>query len=153
MPPKTRASTISAIASEKLANERVPGRISEVRLKAVFSPNSAERMNAADPLYVECADGYSGWAGVPVRVSSHGCHVGSSSAGVRPVRIAATGRQKTYRYLVSQHSIIASARVTLSTANRCAFSVRLSPRAAASCAEIRFQASGVFSAQNNASSD
>src|SRR5256885_12185866 len=83
MPPKTRASTISAIASEKLANERVPGRISEVRLKAVFSPNSAERMNAADPLYVECADGYSGWAGVPVRVSSHGCHVGSASAGGR----------------------------------------------------------------------
>ena len=96
MPPKTRASTISAIASEKLANERVPGRISEVRLKAVFSPNCAETgNNAADPLYVECADGYSGWVGVPVRVSSHGCHVGSASAGVRPVRIAVTGRQKT----------------------------------------------------------
>src|SRR5437879_812749 len=33
-----------------------------------------------------------------------------------------------------------------------AFSVRLSPRAAASCAATRFQANGVFSAQNNATS-
>src|SRR5258708_26976486 len=47
---------------------------------------------------------------------------------------------------------MASARVRLSTANRCAFSVRLSPRAAESCAATRFHASGVFSAQNNATS-
>src|ERR1700751_6151712 len=45
---------------------------------------------------------------------------------------------------------MASARGTLSTANRCAFSLRLSPRAAESCAATRSQASGGFSAQNNA---
>src|SRR5258708_16040022 len=47
---------------------------------------------------------------------------------------------------------MASARVRLSTANRCAFSVRLSPRAAESCAATGFYASGVSSAQNNATS-
>src|ERR1700680_1467041 len=47
---------------------------------------------------------------------------------------------------------MASARVILSTPNRCAFSVRLSPRPAESCAATRFHASGVFSAQNNATS-
>src|SRR6202171_2936883 len=57
-----------------------------------------------------------------------------------------------YRSLLSQQAVIASPRVTLSTANRCAFSVRLSPRAAESCAATRFHASGVFSAQNNATS-
>src|SRR5580765_121819 len=153
MPPNTRASMISAKASEKFENERVPGRISEVTVNAVFSPNAAARMNAAAPLYEECADGYSGCAGVPVRVFSHGSHVGSASAGVRPVRIAVTGRQNTYRYLLSQHAVMASPRVTFSTANRCAFSLRLSPRAVASCAATRFQANGVFSAQNNANSD
>jgi hypothetical protein len=53
MPPKTRASTISAVASEKLEYERVPGRISEVTVNAVFSPNAAARMNAAAPLIEE----------------------------------------------------------------------------------------------------
>jgi hypothetical protein len=53
MPPKTRASTISAIASEKLEYERVPGRTSEVRLNAVLSPNAAPRMKAAAPLIEE----------------------------------------------------------------------------------------------------
>jgi len=65
MPPKTRASAISATASEKLENVRVPGRTSEVTLNDVFSPNAAATMNAAEPLTVEWPDGYSGCAGVP----------------------------------------------------------------------------------------
>src|SRR6267143_6095594 len=109
MPPKTRASAISAVAAEKLGNERVvPGRTSEVRLKSVFSPNAAARMKPAAPLIEEWADGYSGCAGVPAgKKSSHGSHSGSASAGVRPARIAVIGRQKTERYLVSQHAISA----------------------------------------------
>src|ERR1700676_626880 len=96
MPPKTRALAISATASEKLENERVPGRTSEVTLNAVFSPNATARMNAADPLTVEWPDGYSGCAGVPAgKKSSQGTHVGSASAAVRPARIAVMGRQKT----------------------------------------------------------
>ena len=72
MPPKTRASAISATALEKLENERVPGRTSEVTVNAVLSPNAAERTNAAAPLTVEWADGYSGCAGVPaLKKSSH----------------------------------------------------------------------------------
>ena len=44
----------------------------------------------------EWADGYYGCAGVPLlKKSSHGSQVGSASAGVRPVRIAVIGRQKT----------------------------------------------------------
>ena len=96
MPPKTRALAISATASEKLTNERVPGRTSEVTLNAVFSPNAAARMNAAEPLTVEWPDGYSGCAGVPAeKKSSHGIQFGSESAGVNPSRIAVIGRQKT----------------------------------------------------------
>jgi hypothetical protein len=54
MPPKTRALTISAVASEKLENERVvPGRISEVTLNDVFSPNAAASTKAAAPLIEE----------------------------------------------------------------------------------------------------
>src|SRR4029077_8234255 len=140
MPPKTRASAISATASEKLENVRVPGRTSEVTLNAVFSPNAAARMNAAEPLTVEWPDGYSGCGGVPAgKKSSHGTQVGSASAGVKPVRIAVIGRQKTYRYLPSQHAMAASAMVTFSNANRCAFSVRVNPCAAESWAAIRFQ--------------
>src|SRR6266478_8428749 len=153
MPPKTRASAISAVASEKLEYVRVPGRISDVRLKSVFSPNAAARMKAAAPLIEEWADGYSGCAGVPVKESNHGSHSGSASAGVRPARIAVIGRQKTKRYLLSQHAISASESVTFSSANRCAFWVRVNPRAAEICAAIRFQARGVFNAQNSASSD
>src|SRR5260370_28336983 len=125
MPPKTRASAISAIASEKLAYKRVPGRISEVRLKAVFSPKAAARMNAAAPLYVGCAEGYSGWAGGPVRESSNGLQLASGSPGAAPALIAVTGRQKMERYLLSHHAVIASAIVTLSIANKCSFCGRL----------------------------
>ena len=97
MPPNTRAFAISATASEKLTNERVfPGAVSEVRLNAVFSPNLAARMNAADPLTVEWPEGYSGCAGVPPgKKSSQGIQAGSESAGVNPSRIAVIGRQKT----------------------------------------------------------
>src|ERR1700694_2817489 len=96
MPPKTRALAISATVSEKLENVRVPGRTSEVTVNAVFSPNAAARMNAAEPLTVEWPDGYSGCAGVPVgKKSSHGTHIGSASAGVRPARTAGIGRHKT----------------------------------------------------------
>src|SRR6266404_9484444 len=95
MPPKTRASAISAVASEKLEYVRVPGRISDVTLKGVFSPNAAARMKAAAPLIEECADGYSGYAGVPGlrgKESSNGSHSGSASVGVSPARIAVIGR-------------------------------------------------------------
>src|SRR5580704_4028578 len=96
MPPNTRALAISATVSEKLENDRVPGRTSEVTVNAVFSPKAAERMNAAEPLTVEWPDGYSGCAGVPAgKKSRHGTQVGSASAGVRPARMAVIGRQKT----------------------------------------------------------
>src|ERR1700752_1997817 len=133
MPPKTRALAISATASEKLANVRVPGRTSEVTLNAVFSPNAASRMNAAEPLTVEWPEGYSGCAGVPAgKKSSHGTQVESGSVllflSVSPKRMAVMGRQKTYRYLESQHAIAASAMLTFNNANKCAFSVKLKER-------------------------
>src|SRR6266436_7473660 len=99
MPPKTRALAISATASEKLANERnFPGVgfVSESTVNAVFSPNAAARINAAEPLTVEWPEGYSGCAGVPPgKKSSQGIQAGSESAGVKPSRIAEIGRQKT----------------------------------------------------------
>src|ERR1700756_550541 len=97
MPPKTRALAISVVASVKLANERIfPGSVSESILNAVFCPNAAARINAAEPLTVECPDGYSGCAGVPPgKKSSQGIQVGSESAGMIPSRIAVIGLQKT----------------------------------------------------------
>src|SRR6266850_7976707 len=100
MPPKTRASAISATAAEKLGNARVPGRISDVTVNGVSSPNSAARTKAAEPLTVEWPDGYSGWAGVPAgKKSSQGTQVGSGSVpalpSASPPRIAVIGRQKT----------------------------------------------------------
>ena len=53
MPPKTRASAISAIASEKFEYDREPERTSEVTVNAVFSPNAAASMKAAAPLIEE----------------------------------------------------------------------------------------------------
>ena len=95
MPPKTRASAISETALEKLENERVPGRDSEVTVKEVLSPKVEARMNAAEPLIEAWAEGYSGKAGVPGgKKSSQGSQVGSASAGVRPSWIAVIGRQK-----------------------------------------------------------
>src|SRR5271165_6720965 len=129
MPPKTRASAISATALEKLENERVPGRDSEVTVKEVLSPKMEAKMNAAEPLIEEWAEGYSGKAGVPgVKKSSQGSHVGSASAGVRPSRIAVIGRQKLYRYLESQQAMTASAMVTFNKANRWTFSWNDRPR-------------------------
>src|SRR5215470_7591055 len=99
MPPKTLASAISAVAAEKLGKERVvPGRISEVSVNGVLSPNAAARMEAAAPLTVEWPDGYSGCAGVPGgKKSSHGVHAGSGSVlgllSVSPARMAVIGRQ------------------------------------------------------------
>src|SRR5882724_11259552 len=103
MPPKTRASAISATAAEKLGNARVPDRTSDVTVNGVSSPKASVRTNAAAPLTVEWPDGYSGWAGVPLVVSSQGAQFGSGSVpalpSVSPPRIAVIGRQKTYRYL------------------------------------------------------
>ena len=50
MPPMTRTSAISATALEKLENERVPGRDSEMTVKEVLSPKMEEdeRRRAAD---------------------------------------------------------------------------------------------------------
>src|SRR5215831_8558465 len=99
MPPKTLASAISSVAAEKLGKERVvPGRISEVSVNGVLSPNAAARIDAAAPLTVEWPDGYSGWAGVPGgKASSHGVHPVSGSVlalpSVSPRRIAVMGRQ------------------------------------------------------------
>src|ERR1700675_2562618 len=100
MPPKTRASAISATAAEKLGNDRVPGRTSEMTVNGVSSPNAAPSTHAADPLTVEWPEGYSGWAGVPLgRESSHGVQLGSGSVlafpSASPSRIAVMGLQKT----------------------------------------------------------
>src|SRR5260370_40881830 len=112
MPAKTRALAISATASEKLANERnFPGVgfVSESTVNAVFSPNAAARINAAEPLTVEWPEGYSGCAGGPPgKRSSQGIQAWSESAGVNPSRLADIGRQKTERYLVSQHAMPAA---------------------------------------------
>ena len=122
MPPKTRASAISSTALEKLGNERVPGRDSEVTVNELFSPKMEARMNAAEPLIEAWAEGYSGKAGVPgLKKSSQGSHVGSASAGVRPSRIAVIGRQKLKRYLESQQAMTASAIVMFNKANRWTF--------------------------------
>src|ERR1700724_697220 len=154
IPPKTRASAISETAPEKLENERVPGRDSEVTVKEVLSPNLEARMNAAEPLIAACAEGYSGKAGEPgLKKSSHGSHVGSASAGVRPSRIAAIGRQKLYRYLESQQAMTASAMLTFNKANKWTFSWNDSPRSVEIWAATRPQVSGVLLCQKSASSD
>ena len=158
MPPNTRASAISATAAEKLGNARVPGRTSEVTVNGVLSPNVALRINAAAPLTVEWPEGYSGCGGVPAgKKSSHGTQVGSGSVlsfpSVSPKRMAVMGRQKTYRYFESQHAIAASAMLTFSKANKCAFSVKLKERLVEICEAIRFQNTAVLPAQNSASSD
>jgi hypothetical protein len=73
MPPMIRTSAISATALEKLENERVPGRDSEMTVKEVLSPKMEARMNAAEPLIEAWAEGYSGKAGVPgLKRSSQG---------------------------------------------------------------------------------
>src|ERR1700686_293029 len=114
MPPNTLASAISATAPEKLEKDRVPGRMSDVTEKAVFSPNAADRIYAAAPLTVEWPDGYSGCGGGPGgKAPNHGIHPASGSVlafpSVSPRRIAVMGRQNTYRYLESQHAIPPSA--------------------------------------------
>ena len=158
MPPNTRASAISATAAEKLGNVRVPGRTSEVTVNGVLSPNVAPRINAAAPLTVECPEGYSGCGGVPGgRESSHGTQVGSGTVlsfpSLSPSCMAVMGRQKTYLYFESQHAIAASAMLTFSKANKCAFSIKLKERLVEICEAIRFQNKAVLPAQNSASSD
>src|SRR5437763_8814337 len=113
MPPKTRASAISATAPEKLGKDRVvPGRASEVTVNGVLSPNASASTNEAAPLTVEWPDGYSGWDGVPAgKKSSQGTQAGSGF-GVVLSRIAVIGRQNTYRYLLSQQAMAASAIAT-----------------------------------------
>src|ERR1700730_6113919 len=129
MPPKTRASAISETALEKLENDRVPARDSEVTVKDVLSRKMEARTNAAEPLIEAWAEGYSGKAGVPgLKKSSQGSHVVSASVGVRPSRIAVIGRQKLYRYLESQQAMTASAMVTFNNANRWTFSWNDRPR-------------------------
>src|SRR5258705_1174172 len=133
MPRNPLASAIPDTPAEKLEKDRVTARIADVTVNAVLSPNMAARMYAAEPLTVECPDGYSGCAGVPEgKASSHGIHPESGSVlafpSLSPARIAVMGRQKTYRYLASQHAMPASAIVTLSKANKCAFSVMLKDR-------------------------
>src|SRR5205814_8568946 len=118
-------------------------------VKAVLSPNFGLSMNAAAPLTVEWPDGYSGCAGVP---GSQGIQAASEFT-LPGSRMAVIGRQNTYRYLLSQHAIPASAMATFISANKCAFCDRVSDRAAAICNAMRFQYSGVLPAQKSASSD
>ena len=95
MPPKTLASAISATTAEKLGKLRVPDLTSDVTVRAVLSPNLAANMYAAAPLTVECPEGYSGCAGVPVgKKFSHGVQVGSGFV-LALSRTAVIGRQKT----------------------------------------------------------
>jgi len=109
---------------------------------------------AAAPLIEAWAEGYSGKAGVPgLKKSSHGSHVGSASAGVRPSRIAVIGRQKLYRYLESQQAMTASAMVTFNKANRWTFSWNDSLRSAEIWTATRSQVSGVLLCQKSVSSD
>src|SRR6266480_7117358 len=105
MPPKTRASAISATAFAKLENARVPGRASEVTLNAAFSPNAAARMNAAEPLTVEWPDGYSGCGGVPVQRGKRGVALCSKGCGLRLIhfkqdRVRCLNRRGVLRSLV-----------------------------------------------------
>src|ERR1700674_3848819 len=100
MPPKTRASAISATAAEKLGKARVPFRTSEITVNEVSSPNAAASTEAAAPLTVEWPEGYSGWGGVPAaKKSSRGVQAVSGAVlalpSVSPARIAVIGLQKT----------------------------------------------------------
>ena len=107
---------------------RRPGRTSDVTVNAVSLPNILVSTSAAEPLTVECPEGYSGWGGVPVgRASSHGTQPVSTAVEAfmsrSPSRIAVIGRQKTNRYLLSQHAITASAMLMFIRANRWALCV------------------------------
>src|SRR5215472_9999940 len=159
MPPKTLASAISAVAAEKFGKERVvPGRVSEVAVIGVCSPKAAARIYAAEPLTVECPEGYSGCAGVPDgRALSHGTYpVSGSVLGLPSVslrRIAVIGRQNTYLYFEFQQAMPASVMATFSKANKCAFCIRLQPRLADRSDAMRFQVRGVFEAQKRTSCD
>jgi len=68
MPPKTRASAISATAAEKLGNARVPGLTSEVTVNDVSLPNAAASRNAAAAGVEQ--DPPDASAGIPKRVTT-----------------------------------------------------------------------------------
>src|SRR6266702_574792 len=95
MPPKTRASASAASAALKPVKERVtPGIASESTVKGVFCPKKAASTAAPLLLKTECAEGYSGWAGVGIS----GVHEVSTSVARFPSvsarLIAVTGRQE-----------------------------------------------------------
>ena len=67
MPPNIRAFLISSKAAEKLVNLRVtPSMAFEDTLRDVSSPKVCDRICVAAPLTQECAEGYSGKAGVVI---------------------------------------------------------------------------------------
>src|SRR5580693_7459522 len=95
MPPNTRAFLISSKAAEKLVNLRVtPGMAFEPTLRDVSSPNVCDRICVAAALTQECAEGYSGKAGVVIS----GVHAPSgmvlSLPSVSPSWIAVIGRHE-----------------------------------------------------------
>src|SRR5947199_6376300 len=73
------------VAAEKLENDRVPCRTSDVTVNGVLSPNAASRIKAAAPLTVEWPEGYSGCGGVPAgKKSSQGVQAGSTAVAALP---------------------------------------------------------------------
>src|ERR1700753_10604 len=95
IPPKTRAFWTSSSDCVKLRKCRVtPGMAFEFTLKEVSSPKICERMRAAAPLTQECADGYSGKAGVVTSGVQVESAVVASLLSVSPSWIAVIGRQE-----------------------------------------------------------
>src|SRR5262249_16410410 len=152
IPPSRRLRAFSLAAAEKLANERVtPGRSGVVEVKAMPSvPKNPARAVAAAAPYALCPDEYDGCAGVGISGVQSGSIRVSGLPSVSAARMAVTGRQKLYVYLVSQVSMCASAPARFMRANSRAFCDRVKPWASDTPAAIWFQCLGDGSAQNRA---
>src|SRR5262245_35320936 len=113
-------------------------------------PKNPARAVAAAAPYALCPDEYDGCAGVAIS----GVQVGSAAVAGLPsvsaARMAVTGRQKLYVYLVSQVAMYASAPARFMSANSRAFCDRVKPWASDTLAAIWFQWRGDGSAQNRA---
>src|SRR5262245_2091608 len=92
-------------------------------------PKKAARTAADAPLTPLWPELYDGWAGVARNGAQAGSAAVSSLPSVSAARMAVTGRQKLYVYLLSQMANVLSAPATLSRANSRAFSTSVSPRA------------------------
>src|SRR5262245_38598953 len=131
-----------------------PGAVVLVILTSGISavPNAALMAAATAQLTSHCAHGDSGCIGV----LSIGCQVASRSvaglSSISPLRIAVTGRQKSYWYLLSNTAMPASAAATATSAMKRAQSITLISFAFANCRTIGSALCGPVMSQKRASS-